>query len=72
MTLKEQLKARQEDVAFLNKELKRVNDYLLAYEAENTQLGLKNEHFKTKIAEALSWIHEGKAGNAIQILNHLL
>lgn len=31
----------------------------------------KNEKFKAKIAEALHWIHEGKTGNAIQILNHL-
>jgi hypothetical protein len=46
-------------------------DFAALYKELSDQEKQKNDNLKKKISEALHWIHEGKTGNAIQILNHL-
>lgn len=54
------------------KQVSRQDDLIVSLESAVAQRGMAIDHFKTKIAAALSFIHERKEGNAIQILNHLL
>jgi chromosome segregation ATPase len=66
------IKVGRDSINEMAKQISQQNDLIVSLEAAVDQKTLAIDHFKTKIAQALSFIHEHKEGNAIQILNHLL